>query len=43
MAVQNEHIVVARGRDYSDASPIESLVLSSGRARLEVAVDVVPV
>ncbi len=43
MAVQNDHIVVARGRDYSDASPIESLVLSSGRARLEVEVDVAPV
>ena len=26
----NDHIEVARGRDYSDASPIESMVLSSG-------------
>ncbi len=43
IAVHNDHIVVARGRDYSDASPIESLVLSSGRARLEVEVDVAPV
>jgi transglutaminase-like putative cysteine protease len=42
-AVQNDHIVVARGRDYSDASPIESMVLSSGRHRLEVEVDVIPV
>lgn len=42
-AVQNDHIEVARGRDYSDASPIESMVLSSGRHRLEVEVDVVPV
>ena len=42
LAVQNDHIVVARGRDYSDASPIESLVLSSGRARLDVEVDVLP-
>jgi transglutaminase-like putative cysteine protease len=41
-AVQNDHIVVARGRDYSDASPIESMVLSSGRHRLDVEVDVVP-
>ncbi len=41
-AVQNDHIVVARGRDYSDASPIESMVLSSGRHQLEVEVDVVP-
>ena len=41
-AVQNDHIVVARGRDYSDASPIESMVLSSGRHQLDVEVDVVP-
>jgi transglutaminase-like putative cysteine protease len=43
LAVHNDHIAVARGRDYSDASPIESMVLSSGRHRLEVEVDVVPV
>ena len=42
-AVQNDHIEVARGRDYSDASPIESMVLSSGRHHLEVEVDVIPV
>jgi transglutaminase-like putative cysteine protease len=42
-SVQNDHIVVARGRDYSDVSPIESMVLSSGRHRLEVEVDVIPV
>ena len=42
-SVQNDHIVVARGRDYSDVSPIESMILSSGRHRLEVEVDVVPV
>ncbi len=42
-AVQNDHIEVARGRDYTDASPIESMVLSSGRHHLEVEVDVIPV
>ena len=41
--IQNDHIVVARGRDYSDVSPVESMVLSSGRHRLEVEVDVIPV
>ncbi len=41
-SIQNDHIVVARGRDYSDVSPIESMVLSSGRHRLEVEVDVIP-
>ena len=42
MPVGNDHIEIARGRDYSDASPIESMVLSSGSHRLEVTVDVVP-
>jgi transglutaminase-like putative cysteine protease len=41
--IQNDHVVVARGRDYSDVSPIESMILSSGRHRLEVEVDVIPV
>lgn len=43
LAVQNDHVEVARGRDYTDASPIESMVLSSGKHDLEVEVDVVPV
>jgi transglutaminase-like putative cysteine protease len=42
MSVGDDHIELARGRDYSDASPIESMVLSSGSHRLEVTVDVVP-
>jgi transglutaminase-like putative cysteine protease len=42
-SIQNDHIVVARGRDYSDVSPIETVALSSARPRLEVAVDVIPV
>jgi len=41
--VRNDHIAVARGRDYSDASPIESMVLSSGSQHLDVHVDVIPV
>ena len=43
IAIQNDHVEVARGRDYSDASPIESMVLSSGRHELKVEVDVVPI
>jgi transglutaminase-like putative cysteine protease len=43
LAVQNDHVEVARGRDYSDASPIDSMVLSYGSHELEVEVDVVPV
>jgi transglutaminase-like putative cysteine protease len=42
MPAGDDHIELARGRDYSDASPIESMVLSSGSHRLEVTVDVVP-
>jgi transglutaminase-like putative cysteine protease len=42
MSVRDDHIEIARGRDYSDASPIESMVLSSGSHDLEVTVDVVP-
>ncbi len=42
VSVQNDHIVVARGRDYSDASPVESVVLSSGGHQLDVEVDVLP-
>jgi len=43
LAVQNDHVEVARGRDYSDASPIESMVLSHGRHELKVEVDVIPI
>ncbi len=43
MAIQNDHVEVARGRDYTDASPIESMVLSSGSHQLDVEVDVVPI
>ncbi len=43
LAVHNDHVEVARGRDYSDASPIESMVLSHGSHQLEVEVDVVPI
>jgi transglutaminase-like putative cysteine protease len=42
LAIHNDHVEVARGRDYSDASPIQSMVLSSGRHELAVEVDVVP-
>ena len=36
----DDHIVVARGRDYSDAPPVEGVILSSGGHELEVEVDV---
>ncbi len=43
LAVGDDHIVVARGRDYSDVPPVEGVILSSGGHKLEVEVDVVPV
>jgi transglutaminase-like putative cysteine protease len=39
----DDHIVVARGRDYSDVPPVEGVILSSGGHKLEVEVDVVPI
>ncbi|GJE39021.1 transglutaminase family protein [Methylobacterium persicinum] len=41
-AVQDDHIVVARGRDYGDVAPIDGIVSGSGRQRLKVEVDVIP-
>jgi transglutaminase-like putative cysteine protease len=38
----NDHIVVARGRDYVDVAPMEGVVLSSGGHKLDVEVDVLP-
>ncbi len=40
--VRDDHIVVARGRDYGDVAPIDGIVSSSGAQRLRVEVDVVP-
>jgi transglutaminase-like putative cysteine protease len=39
----DDHVVVARGRDYADVPPVEGVVLSSGGHELEVEVDVIPV
>jgi transglutaminase-like putative cysteine protease len=39
----DDHIVVARGRDYADVPPVDGLILSSGGHDLEVSVDVAPV
>jgi transglutaminase-like putative cysteine protease len=40
--VQNDHIVVAIGRDYSDVAPIDGVILAPGKQMLKVEVDVVP-
>jgi transglutaminase-like putative cysteine protease len=40
--IGNDHVVLARGRDYSDISPVSGIVLGSGEQDVEVKVDVVP-
>lgn len=39
---QNDHIVLAVGRDYSDVAPIDGIILAPGVQTLEVEVDVIP-
>jgi transglutaminase-like putative cysteine protease len=39
----DDHIVVARGRDYADVPPVDGLILSYGGHDLDVEVDVIPV
>lgn len=42
LVVQNEHIVLAVGRDYSDVAPIDGIILAPGHQTLKVEVDVIP-
>lgn len=43
LLVANHHVVLAMGRDFSDVSPVDGVIVGSRRQRLGVAVDVVPV
>lgn len=43
IAVADEHVTVATGRDYDDVSPISGLLLGGGDHIVDVGVDVVPV
>ena len=43
IAVTDEHVTVACGRDYDDVSPISGLLLGGGDHTVDVGVDVVPV
>ncbi|MBS9476849.1 transglutaminase family protein [Ancylobacter radicis] len=43
LRVSTDHVVLAVGRDYSDVAPIGGVLLGSGRQKLSVAVDVIPV
>jgi transglutaminase-like putative cysteine protease len=38
--VENDHIVLAIGRDFSDVSPVDGIIVGSRRQKLGVAVDV---
>lgn len=42
IGVRDDHIVVARGRDYGDVAPIDGIVSGSGKQKLKVEVDVIP-
>ena len=41
--VENDHIVLAVGRDFSDVSPVDGIIVGSRKQKLAVAVDVLPV
>ena len=43
IAEGDDHVVIARGRDYSDVPPVEGVILSFGGHELEVEVDVIPI
>jgi transglutaminase-like putative cysteine protease len=40
--IGNDHIVLARGRDYADISPVAGIILGSREQDVDVQVDVVP-
>ena len=39
---ENDHIVLAIGRDYGDVAPIDGIILAPGVQTLKVEVDVIP-
>jgi transglutaminase-like putative cysteine protease len=39
--VENDHIVLAVGRDFSDVSPVDGIIVGSRKQKLSVAVDVI--
>lgn len=42
LLVQEDHIVLAWGRDYGDVSPVRGVILGGGEHQLDVAVEVRP-
>jgi transglutaminase-like putative cysteine protease len=43
LVVAEDHIILAIGRDYTDVSPVDGVIVGSKKQKLTVAVDVVPV
>lgn len=43
LMVGNDHIVLAMGRDFSDVSPVDGIIVGSRKQKLRVEVDVMPV
>jgi transglutaminase-like putative cysteine protease len=41
LLVENDHVVLAVGRDFADVSPVDGIIVGSPRQKLGVAVDVV--
>jgi transglutaminase-like putative cysteine protease len=42
MLIGNDHIILAKGRDYADISPVSGIVLGASDQAIDVQVDVVP-
>lgn len=42
MLIGDDHIVLARGRDYADISPVAGIILGSREQDVDVQVDVIP-
>jgi transglutaminase-like putative cysteine protease len=40
---QEDHVMLAVGRDYTDVAPVDGVILGSGDQRMEVSVSVTPV
>ena len=42
MMIGNDHIILAKGRDYADISPVAGIILGSKEQDVDVKVDVIP-
>jgi transglutaminase-like putative cysteine protease len=41
LLVANDHIILGMGRDFSDVSPVDGIIVGSRKQKLDVAVDVI--